>query len=318
MKKATIFLMLLSSLAGLAKESTFTLKVGTYNICTSDSRLKKISKGQFTSEQRYWCNSADAVAAMIADLDCDVIGLQEICDSIWGVKGVNDLRDKVAQARGDKSYDWVLYPNTSKGSISYDDAIGYNKDKLKLVDSGIFWMTENETKPGTPEGAPKGSSRPMVWATFKEKSTGAVFDFFSTHLVLGSMYKDGGTEYNAGHFVRIVKEYFSGKNPSIVVGDFNAGNNSEALRIMCSDKWNDCYLALVEKGEGIEEGSLDIGSQPRPDESGLSKGLIDHILFERFIPMTYRIDSRKFPTADGTMHFPSDHLPVVATFMYSK
>ena len=105
-----------------------TFKVGTYNICTSGSRKSFVEKGKagvIADPQRYWCNSATAVADMIADLDCDVIGIQEVCDSIWGNKGDLDIRRLVEERH--PGYEWLLYPNTVKG-ISYDVAIAYKRE----------------------------------------------------------------------------------------------------------------------------------------------------------------------------------------------
>ena len=68
------------------KSKKVTIKVGSYNLMTSDSRVKHIAKTEGMSHQRYWCNSAPAVAAMVSDLDCDVIGLQEVCDDKFIVK----------------------------------------------------------------------------------------------------------------------------------------------------------------------------------------------------------------------------------------
>lgn len=316
-----IFSLLLVAMAvnGTARASAkeFTIKVGSYNVCTSDSRAKKIKKGDLKSNQRYYCNSAGALAAMIADLDCDVIGLCEVCDSMWTQSGRIDLRDSVAAARGDNDYAWVLYPNTSSRKISYDSAIGYKKSKLKLKESGIFWMTETPDSPQNVKGAPKGTTRPAVWAKFQEISTGTVFFFFSTHLVLGSMHKDGGTEYNARNFIKVATEDFQSKYPSIVVGDFNCDTGTEAFDIMVSSQWKDSYLTLAEKNVPMSENTVAFGTCPTDDETSFYKRKIDHVLFWKFEPISYYIDRRKFPTADGSMHYPSDHCPVVVEMKYS-
>ena len=114
MIRKAFFLLLTILFAGEITAQEF--KVGTYNLFTSDSRLKAVGSNPNVSQQRYWCNSAPAVASMISELDCDVLGLQEICDSIWGVKGENDIRKLVA-AQGKVDYDWVLYPNSKSGKI---------------------------------------------------------------------------------------------------------------------------------------------------------------------------------------------------------
>ena len=186
MKRLLSLVLLFSGLTLMAQE---TIRVGSYNVAESDARMRQIQKGNFT-QQRYYCHSADALAVMIADLDCDVIGLQEVCDSMWVQAGSGniDLRKMVAQHRGDKDYDWILYPNTKDGKISYDSAIGYKKSRFKKMSSGIFWMTETADIPSSVKGAPKGTARPAVWAKFKSKKTGQIFYFYSTLMKCSALY----------------------------------------------------------------------------------------------------------------------------------
>ena len=275
--------------------------------------MRQVKKGNFTP-QRYYCNSADALATMIADLDCDIIGLQEVCDSMWVQAGSGniDLRKMVAEKRGDADYDWVLFPNTTSGKISYDSAIGYKKSRFKKMSSGIFWMTEIPDQAKSVPGAPKGTDRPAVWAKFKSKQTGQIFYVYSTHLVLGSMHKDGGNEYNATHFMRVAQDRFEPKYPSIVVGDFNCAVGSEAFNIMTSGRWADTFEWMKAKGMELLPEDLEYGTTAFNNESGPRKGVIDHIMFYKAEPLKYWVDRRKFTTVDGTLHYPSDHFPVIA------
>jgi hypothetical protein len=79
----TVLLSLAAIIAAEAKPNKkVTIKVGSYNLMTSDSRVKHIAKTADMSHQRYWCHSAQAIAAQVSDLDCDIIGLQAVCDSI--------------------------------------------------------------------------------------------------------------------------------------------------------------------------------------------------------------------------------------------
>lgn len=320
--------MLLFSTDAAAKKKPLELKVGSYNLCTSGSRVKQIKSGKFTSQQKYWCNSAESVAAMIADLDCDIMGFQEVCDSIWGVKGELGIQKLVAEKRGADDYEWVLFPNTGKKKISYDDAICYKKDVFTELGSGIFWLGGNPEKPIRVEGAPKGTNRPAVWVWLKHKKSGKKFYFICTHLVLGTMHKDGGNEYNAEQFVQYADyDLVPSNTPSIVVGDFNSapltpkeikkaekeGKTPEnGFTIMTSSRWKDAFLALKEAGK-LEENELMAGTQPKKDESGFGKWYPDHIMYSKeFEPKSFKIDRRMFPTKDGSMHFPSDHLPIVS------
>ena len=310
MRRILTFIFLISGLAASAQE---VIKVGSYNVAESDARMRQVKKGNFTP-QRYYCNSADALATMIADLDCDIIGLQEVCDSMWVQTGSGniDLRKMVAEKRGDADYDWVLFPNTTSGKISYDSAIGYKKSRFKKMSSGIFWMTEIPDQAKSVPGAPKGTDRPAVWAKFKSKQTGQIFYVYSTHLVLGSMHKDGGNEYNATHFMRVAQDRFEPKYPSIVVGDFNCAVGSEAFNIMTSGRWADTFEWMKAKGMEHLPEDLEYGTTAFNNESGPRKGVIDHIMFYKAEPLKYWVDRRKFTTVDGTLHYPSDHFPVIA------
>ena len=110
MRKLLAFTVLCLLTMGLAAQE---FKVGTYNLFTSDSRKKVIEKDSTVSHQRYWCNSAQAVAKMISELDCDILGVQEVCDSIWGLKGDKDVRKLVAD-QGKTDYEWILYPTPER------------------------------------------------------------------------------------------------------------------------------------------------------------------------------------------------------------
>ena len=132
--------------------SAQTFTVGTFNLCTSGSRKSFVEKGKagvVAGPQRYWCNSATAVADAIADMECDILGVQEVCDSIWGVKGDQDIKVLVAQRKD--IYEWILYPNTEKG-ISYDVAIAYKRELFDTLATGIFWTGGHPDRPKTKSG----------------------------------------------------------------------------------------------------------------------------------------------------------------------
>ena len=196
MKRFLTYLGLLLPLM-LAAQPMPRIKVGTYNIFTSDSRLKSVNGNDNVSPQRLWCNSYTAVGDMIVHMDCDILGLQEICDSIWN--GPQNIRADVA-AKGLR-YEWILYPNTSHGHISYDDAIGYKPEVFECLKNGIFWMAGVFDAPEMAPDAPKGSMRPTVWAHMKHKASGKEFYFLCTHLLVSQRQADGkynheGNKYN--------------------------------------------------------------------------------------------------------------------------
>ncbi|MDE5891144.1 MAG: endonuclease/exonuclease/phosphatase family protein [Bacteroidales bacterium] len=292
------------------------IKVGSYNICTPSSRAKQIKSGTIASD-RYWSNCAGSVAAMVNSIDCDIIAFQEVGDSTWCVKGKCDIRSLVADGRSKNDrYVWVLYPNTAKGTIAYDNAIGFKKNRFSLVDDGIFWLGGVFDAPKYAEDAPKETARPVVWVKLKDKRTKKVFWFFNAHLTLqGKGITDGRNLYTAKRLMEYVTELVPEGMPSVIAGDFNAGYDTESIGEIISAGYEDAYLAL--KGLSmLTENVLSGGTQPKKDETGSGSWIPDHIFYRNgFVPLSFDIDRRKFPALNGVMHDPSDHFPIVAELM---
>lgn len=298
------------------KSKKVTIKVGSYNLMTSDSRVKHIAKTEGMSHQRYWCNSAPAVAAMVSDLDCDVIGLQEVCDSIWGWTGDKGMREMI-EASGNKAYKWILYPNSSSGKISYDVAIGYKSEVFTELESGIYWLAGIFDRSEALPTAPKGSKRPCVWAKLQHNESGKIMYFFSAHFVVTSISKEGNA-YNAENCIKYAEQLMdSRKTPSIIVGDFNAAKGAPAYKTVTeSGRWFDVYNTLREEGMLSDE-ETGWGTCNDKDETKWSHWRPDHIMCDgNFWPVSFKTVRTKYPTADGTLHYPSDHFPIVAELKF--
>ena len=299
-----------------SKGKKVTIKVGSYNLMTSDSRVKHISKTTGMSEQRYWCNSAQAVSSIISDMDCDIIGLQEICDSIWGWTGDKGFRDMMAED-AKNSYNWVLYPNGSTGRNSYNVAIGYKADKFTELESGIYWLAGIFDRSEALPTAPKGSKRPCVWAKFQHNESGKIFYFFSTHFVVPGISSEGNA-YNAENCIKYAEHLMgSRKMPSIIVGDFNGAKGSPSYKIVAeSGRWFDVYEYLKEDGVLSSE-ETGWGTCNDKDEKKWSYWRPDHITCDgSFRPISFETIRKKYPTSDGTLHYPSDHFPIVAELKF--
>lgn len=320
MRRLFVMAGLLVSLVAMAQEPVF--KVGSFNLCTSGSRKSFVEKGKqgyIAGPQRYWCNSATAVADMIAELDCDVLGVQEVCDSIWGNKGNNGLRPLVA-ARGCK-YEWILYPNTDKG-ISYDVAIAFKPEVFDTLATGIFWTGGHPEKPRTRSGEPKHICKPCVWARFIHKPTGREFYFLDTHTVVPTRYENDEWPKNRGNVLNLQQIALCGEAlvppdvPSILVGDLNISHTSDEWFNIADARWEDVYTRF-QKEERLDMDDREWGTQNRKDESSSSKWYPDHIMLDGFKAVDFHIDRSKFPTADGSLHYPSDHYPIVAKVVFN-
>lgn len=305
-------------IAGAMNAQNF--KVGTYNIFTSYARRNVIAKDSTVSHQRYWCNSAQAVAEMISELDCDILGLQEVCDSIWGLKGDKDIRNLLS-ANGRVEYDWILYPNTKSGKISYDVAIAYKNALFDVCESGIFFLGGVRDTAALAHDAPKGSQRPCVWAHMIHKPSGKEFYFLSTHFKVPDKTSDGKSDvsankYNMQKLREIAVDLIPQDMPSILVGDLNADNKSKHWGTFGNSRWFDLFQHYSAAGryKAIVEG----GTQNVKNETSLSHWKPDHICLHGFRPLNMDVVKSRFATADGTLHYPSDHLPVVADVAFCE
>lgn len=313
-------IILLSVAAVMAAEAKpnkkVTIRVGSYNLMTSDSRVKHIAKTADMSHQRYWCHSAQAIAAQVSDLDCDIIGLQEVCDSIWGLTGDKGFR-KMMEDAGDTRYKWILYPNGSKGNLSYDVAIGYKSDEFTEVESGIYWLAGIFDRSDALPTAPKGSKRPCVWAKLQHNQTGKILYFFSAHFVVPSISKEGNA-FNAENCIKYAEELIgSRKIPSIIVGDFNATKGAPGFDIVeGSGRWHDVFYILKDEGL-LDESETKKGTCNAKNEESISGWRPDHITIDgNLTAESFRTVRDKYPTTDGTRHYPSDHFPVVAELKF--
>ena len=313
-------IILLSVAAVMAAEAKpnkkVTIRVGSYNLMTSDSRVKHIAKNADMSHQRYWCHSAKAVAAQVSDLYCDIIGLQEVCDSIWGLTGDKGFR-KMMEDAGNTQYKWILYPNGSKGNLSYDVAIGYKSDVFTELESGIYWLAGIFDRSEALPTAPKGSKRPCVWAKLQHNQTGKILYFFSAHFVVPGISKEGNA-YNAENCIKYAEELIgSRKIPSIIVGDFNATKGAPGFDVVeGSGRWHDVFYILKDEGL-LDESETKQGTCNSKNEQSISGWRPDHITIDgNLTAESFRTVRDKYPTSDGTEHYPSDHFPVVAELKF--
>jgi endonuclease/exonuclease/phosphatase family metal-dependent hydrolase len=120
--------------------------------------------------------------------------------------------------------------------------IGYRKDKFELLKFENFWLSATPDVPGSRYGFDQ-SSCPRITsaALLKSRSGGSPFWFVNTHLDHeGKMARLFGA-------MQIMQFMSSKKEPSILTGDFNAGPDSPAIKLLCENKdypMTDCTAEL--------------------------------------------------------------------------
>lgn len=164
---------------------------------------------------------------------CDMINLEAF--DVFGAQEVKKQQlDDMLAALPDYRYIGVGRDDgADKGEFC---PVFYRKDKLKMLDGGTFWLSE------TPDKVSKGwdgmCRRVCSWGYFQRKSDKTRFYFLCTHLDhRGKVAKTEGAKL----VVNWIKEHCKGEN-AIVVGDFNANQNSKYYRVFSeSGILNDTY-----------------------------------------------------------------------------
>ncbi len=177
----------------------------------------------------------EMVLDRVEDVQPDVFITQETND-YWLVY----LLDKI----GDK-YTWAYTRSNGQTRNEQYNAIFYRKDKLRLVDNGMFWFSDTPKKFSnfdfTPTSAIEGTCtnglatpRFATWAKLEVKATGKRFMAMSCHLDPfngGGKYKEEGPLRGEKQMQVILN--FINKNkdwPVIIGGDFNLKKTNNGVK----------------------------------------------------------------------------------------
>lgn len=330
---------------GAEDASTLTsIKVGSYNIWAPSARksvMEDTEKYGTVSEQRSWANSYTAVADMINSLDCDVIGIQEVTKMVYQTTLTSGNEDYDGNVHTLNSllpnYRWVIYNshnttydnltnNTTANGLGSTDAILYKSSVLTLESKGRAWLngTRNKAPQDDQSWDGIGSNRPATWAKFTHKSSGKQFVFIVTHLDLPGAGEESDPAYpqrrNAQELITWFAPMVTEDLPSVITGDMNvdAGDAAGNYDILISGRWKDVYDTMKADGSLSYTDRQVKGTMPanKNEEGGLSSWRPDHIFFYGFMPSYYCVCRDKLPTADASLHWPSDHLPVIAVLNF--
>ena len=249
------------------------LTVMTYNI-RYDSR---------DDGQNRWENRRELLVNQVLFHQPDIMGTQEVLE--------NQLR-YLDRALEDYDYVGIGREGGDNGEFS---ALFYNDRKLRVEDSGTFWLspTPGEVSTGWDAALP----RIVTWARFRRLDTRASFMAFNTHF-------DHVGEQARLESARLIVSSISRMNrdnlPVIVTGDLNLTPDTEAIGIL-TDYLDDSYakspvrLGPVGTFTGFD---YDAPAERRIDYVMVSEG----VQVQRYAVLSDAVDRR----------FPSDHFPVVA------
>ncbi|MGE5411338.1 MAG: endonuclease/exonuclease/phosphatase family protein [Clostridiales bacterium] len=260
------------------------LRVMTYNIRYA---------GTVASDSAFaWENRKEQVASMVRFNRADIAGMQEVLKlQLDDLKKMLPEFDALGLGRDD-----------GKESGEYS-AIFYRKNRLSVLKSATFWLSETPGK--VSKGWDAACNRVVTWAKFKDKMTGKVFFHFNTHF---DHIGEAARNNSAFLLLNKVKE-IAGNFPVIVTGDFNFTADSKYYKILTESKANP-ELEVLKDAQNISlyphyGGHVsfnDFGRNTDPNNK------IDYI----FVKNQVKVINHGIIGEKLNGRYPSDHMPVVA------
>jgi endonuclease/exonuclease/phosphatase family metal-dependent hydrolase len=244
-----------------------------------------------------WLHRKDMVARTIEFHGVDIVGLQEALDH-----QLRELADLLPD------YAWIGVGREDGIQKGEYVPIFYRKERLALLESGVFWLSETPDVAGS-MGWDAACTRVVTWAKYLDDLTGQTFYFFNTHFDhVGSNARVKSAELLLERIKAI-----AGNAPVIVTGDFNCTKLSKAYVLLTGGKENS--LGLQDTQHIAQNGHYG-GSQTY---NGFSDTLrpgrtIDFI----FVSGTGPVLHHGIIAERWNGRFASDHYPVTAEIYLSS
>jgi len=257
------------------------LKVMTYNI-----RLSLES-----DKENAWDNRKDDALALMSYYHPDYFGVQEaVPQQMVDIK--NNLKD----------HDYVGVGRDDGKNQGEYSAIFYDKNKLEVVKSGTFWLSETPEKPS--KGWDAAYNRVCTYALFKLKKSGKKFYAFNVHFDhVGNVARVNSSKL----ILEKIKELNPENLPLTLTGDFNLTDDTEPIKII-SQSLDNAYYHSKKPHYGPK------GTFTAFDVNIVPKERIDYIFVKGFETETIRtINDRR-----ENLLYPSDHFPILAKIEFKK
>ena len=249
------------------------------------------------TDQNAWVNRRSMVADVLRTLQPDVVGLQESSGDIQ-------------LAELDKAVPGLRLLTIDGQDQGRRNSILYRTDRFTVDSAGIFWYSDTPEVFSTHWG--NSYPRSCTWARFVEAETGGGFYHFNTHL-------DHKSENSRRNSIQMLTKRIAGrshKEPFVVTGDFNSGEDSVVVNYLKGGQIVDLKDApilpnpvpLVDSFRAYHPDAHSVGTGH--GFAGRRTGSkIDYV----FISATIKVLEARIITTEEDSRYPSDHFPVTAT-----
>ncbi|MEJ5052499.1 endonuclease/exonuclease/phosphatase family protein [Chryseobacterium culicis] len=231
-----------------------------------------------------WPKRKQDVADLLTYYHPDYFGVQEALP-----EQMKDIKT------GLKNYDYIGVgrdDGKEKGEFS---AIFYDTNKLEVVKSGTFWLSETPEKPS--KGWDAALNRICTYVVFKDKKSKKEFLAMNLHFDhVGNVARVKSSEL----ILKKIKELNPKNLPVALSGDFNLTDDSEPIKIL-SQHMKDTFYHSETKHYGP------VGTFTGFNVNEVPKDRIDYIFTQGFRIKSHRhINDRR-----ENLLYPSDHFPVI-------
>ena len=261
-------------------------KISYYKIISFNVRYS--SAPEIDGDNR-WELRRDASVKMVAKHKPLVMGLQEACPdqidfldlNLTGYKHIGVGRDDGKNA----------------GEMM---AIYYDTNRLTLLDSGTFWLSETPEKVSL--GWDAACNRTCTWGHFKVNDTGFEFLYFNTHLDhLGSLARKNSINL----IVDKMTELNPDNVPVFLSGDFNSTTDDPIFDPLKASLKDARMMSAISDKNITYNGFGKVTDNP----DARKEWVIDHIFFSGVNPMAFMVLNGNYGVP-----FISDHYPISFTF----
>jgi len=260
------------------------IKIMTYNL-----RYENDIDGE-----NNWPNRRDFLLSQINYYEPEIFGTQE---------GVASQLKYMDDNLEDYKYIGIGRDEDTGSGTGEFAAIFYNIKKLKVLESGTFWLSENPSKPG--KGWDAAQNRICSYGLFQPIKGGKKFWVFNTHF---DHRGDIARIESAKLVLKKIKSINKQNYPFVFSGDLNITPDQEAVKIL-SAELNDSRSVCLTKPFGPVEtfNNFKVCEKPekRIDYIFTSKG---NITVKKYAVLTEVQDVR----------YASDHYPVLINIVLSK
>lgn len=237
-----------------------------------------------SDKENAWTERKQDVADLLTYYHPDYFGVQEALP-----EQMKDIKN------GLKNYDYVGVgrdDGKEKGEFS---AIFYDTNRLSVVKSGTFWLSETPETPS--KGWDAALNRICSYAIFKDKKSKKEFLAMNLHFDhIGNVARVKSSEL----ILKKIKELNPKNLPVTLSGDFNLTEDSEPIKIL-SQNMKDTFYHSETKHYGP------VGTFTAFNVNEIPKERIDYIFTNGFKTKSHRhINDRR-----ENLLYPSDHFPVL-------